>query len=257
VDEQGNKQSFHSLPAEIRSEIYHHTLIAADAITFRSEGSRRRLPTFERGYLCEKYTGIEARDREYKEYEHRRRSHNSLSPALLATNSHIHQEARGVLYGQPFVFQNYAVAYSILARIGGNRRLIRDIKILAQRVHRFGARTHIAPAFKMLADCTQLRGLFVGNYPIPCRRPSEGAKELYRDGYHFFKNFGSAQGRKDAVVDILRFDETHFERCGFCETRRCERTFRDHLRTLLENDAPRNGKKKNEDEDEEERRGGT
>jgi hypothetical protein len=264
ADEEGNNHPFLSLPAEIRSEIYQYSLIAPDPLAFQSSGTRK-LPTAERGFGRFLYENWEAQQREYARYEPRM---NRLAPALLATNSHIHREAADVLYGgQPFTFQNYAVAYYCLSRMGAaNRARMREIRILGQAAHGAGSRTRIAPALKLLADCVQLRRLFLGHHFMRPRDPHESARELYRDGYQFFRAFGAAQGKRDAVLDVLKFDPTHLERCGVLfgastvsatglrpEGEQCEQAVRDHLRALLEHDRPRNGKKNHQGDQDGER----
>ncbi|KAF1822248.1 uncharacterized protein K489DRAFT_410577 [Dissoconium aciculare CBS 342.82] len=257
ADEESNTHSFLSLPAEIRSEIYQYSLIAPDPLAFQPAGTRK-LPTAERGFWRFLYKDWEAQQREYAQHEPRL---NRLAPALLAINSHIHREAADVLYGgQAFTFQNYAIAYYCLSRMGAaNRARMRAIRILGQAAHGAGSRTRIAPALKLLADCVQLRSLFLGHRFMRPRDPHESARELYRDGYQFFREFGAAQGRRDAVLDVLEFDRTHLEDCGFLfgaptasastlrsEGQQCEQAVRDHLRALLEHDEPRNGKKTHE-----------
>jgi hypothetical protein len=264
ADEESNTHSFLSLPAEIRSEIYQYSLIAPEPLAFESAGTRK-FPTAERGFGRFLYKDWETWQRECAQYEPRL---NRLAPALLATNSHIHREAADVLYGgQAFAFQNYAVAYYCLSRMGAaNRARMRAIRIIGQAARRAKSRTRIAPALKLLADCVQLRSLFLGHYFIRPRDPHESARELYRDGYHFFREFGAAQGRRDAVLDVLEFDRTHLEHCGVLfgaptvsastlrsEGQKCEQAVRDHLRALLENDEPRNGKQNDENDRADER----
>jgi hypothetical protein len=141
-----------------------------------------------------------------------RRPNSPLAPALLAVNKQVRQEAMGFLYGQPMIFQHCSGLFTFLANIGTkNRALVRDVTIREWSYGRGTFKAHVGAAFTLLADCTNLRRLFIDCDFSWGRTTRQMASALYRDGHFFFEAFGDANGKRSAVVDILRFSQHTLE----------------------------------------------
>ena len=166
---------------------------------------------------------------------------SALSPSILLLNRAIYAETQPILYaGNTFFFQNTAAMYAFLAIIGPkNRATLTDVTLRGWGF----TKTHKAlnhPAFTMLAGAVNLTRLH-----IDCRiaggGPRKSAKQLYRDGFHWFEAMGAAKGKLDAAVEVIEIATEYMGTFGHrpfpWEGLRSEETveeFRDELRKLLQ-----------------------
>lgn len=177
-----------------------------------------------------------------------RAAQNSITPALLAVNKQIHDEAVDILYSQPIIMQNCSGLFTLLAGIStATRARVRDVTIREWSDNGvLGAQ--VGAAFALLADCIHLRRLHLDCEMWWYRGASRGAEDLYRDGHWFFEAFGLHAGRRDAVLDVLVFSEKNWKNCyargalGTSEEK--ERILRNRLGVLLKNAGPLKKKKK-------------
>lgn len=58
------------------------------------------------------------------------------------------------------------------------------------------------PAFTILGQAVNLKRLYI-DCQIHWGAPTHVAKQIFRDGHHWFEIMGTAKGRVDAAVDIL------------------------------------------------------
>lgn len=66
---------------------------------------------------------------------------------------------------------------------------------------------HNFAALSALSHCTGLKSLFVDCTVGWLREPRNLARQIFRDGHYFLERFGAANGKFDAAIDILQFDE--------------------------------------------------
>ncbi|KAK5136680.1 hypothetical protein LTR08_002333 [Meristemomyces frigidus] len=205
---------FMRLPAELRDIIYEMALTDPAGITLiaKTKDFRR---TVGRGDIP---------DREYGGYYRRRRqpppsqetkpalTHDGLVPALLAVNKQIHSEALGYLYQQPLVFTDTHALHSFLCVIGTNRAQATHLTVKGWGHGRGTHHAMNAAVFPLLGLCTKLETLFLDCEIGWIRNPQGLARQIFRDGHHFFEAYGSANGSKDAGVDVLELRESNFDR---------------------------------------------
>jgi hypothetical protein len=244
-----------ALPFELRIEIYNHCLVTPSELTLMTKRVTRRR-TAQRGFLeplgNRSWRLKRTDDRKailQSRTEYRARvSQNSITPALLAVNKQIHDEAMGILYNQPIILQNCSGLFTLLAGMStATRARVRDVTIREwSEGGALGAQ--VGAAFALLADCVNLRRLFFDCEMWWYRGASRGAEDLYRDGHWFFEAFGAHAGRRrDAVLDVLVFSEKNWKNCwargaqGTSEEK--ERILRNRLGGLLKNAGPPKKKK--------------
>ncbi|KAK4503210.1 hypothetical protein PRZ48_006638 [Zasmidium cellare] len=257
---------FLDLPAELRDEIYDLALTEPDGITLVAKTKKfRRIVT--RGPITTQdddyYYGLQRRRRYYWGY--RNDGNNSqttvigqptrqLVPNLLAVNKQIRDEASSILYKQEIVLESTTALHIFITSIGAyNRQLLSDITIKGWGAGRGVTKGHNFAALSILATCTNLKSLFV-DCAVGCyRTPKRLARQIFRDSHYFLEAFGAANGRYDAAVDILVFDDErqfnknartrYYERTSQTQEREADpekkKEFEDELRKLL-----RGGKKK-------------
>jgi hypothetical protein len=170
--------------------------------------------------------------------------YNALTPNLLAVNKQIHAEGLGCLYKQPIILEDTMALHTFLAAIGPINRL--QLSKVTVKGWGNGRGTHKAmnvAALTMLAGCTNLKVFNLDCKIGGLRQPKHLAQQLYRDGHYFFEAYGSANGKRDAAVEVLQLDSWNFDRDNWFGWRRSadlfpERTefkklFQAELRKLL------------------------
>ena len=244
---------FLSLPPELRDQIYELAL-TDEAITLVSKtkknrrtvtrgpipnddgtwyyGSRRRRRARRAALLSQQSQQSEVQDQP-----------NQLTPALLAVNKQVHSEALGYLYQQPIVVEDTYALHSFLASIGSNRSAVTEIVVRGWGGGRGAHKAMNFCAFPLLGLCNNLKKVVfdceIGWY----RAPERLARQLYRDGHIFFEAYGTANGGKDAAVDVLELSEWNFDKNNNWSYRRggdslpdkdgCKKRFQAELRKLL------------------------
>ena len=126
-----------------------------------------------------------------------------LVPNILALSRRVHDEAQPILYGRNvFALDDTAALHAFIASIGPkNCATLRELQINGwgfSRAHK--AINH--PAFTILGQAVNLRRLHI-KCQIHWGNPTEVARQIYRDGHHWFHTLAIAKGRVDAGVDIL------------------------------------------------------
>jgi hypothetical protein len=230
-----------SLPAEIREEIYRNCLAVPEGLSLVS-GWRRQRRTIQPGFVDPSREANDWQEVQRLQEERKgRRPDSPLAPALLAVNKQVRDEAIGFLYGQPMIFQNSSGLYTFLANIKTkNRALVRDVTIREWSYGRGTFKAHVGAAFTLLADCTNLRRLSIDCDFSWGRTARQMASALYRDGHFFFEAFGDANGKKSAVVDILRFSKHTLEHVQYgTSAEDAEKELREALKKKLIKAGPR------------------
>ena len=130
----------------------------------------------------------------------------TLVPALLLVSKQIYSEGAGFLYKQAIRFEDTTSLHTFLATIGSSNRAMLSHLVL----HQWGSGRGIHKAMNVaamaaLAACTGLRKLHFSC--LVTTDPLRTARQLFRDGHHFFEAFGRAKGRRDAVLDIFDMQE--------------------------------------------------
>lgn len=226
---------FLSLPAELRNVIYTQALIDPKGVFLVSKTKAFRRIVCRANPDDSPSRAYRSR-RRYRHYhltggqisESQRADEASpptvvpLVPALLATCRQIRDEAQGLFYKQRITVEDTTALHTFLASIGpGNRGLLDDLTVKGwgwSKAHK--ALNH--PAMSMLAagvlnlsrlyfDCevgwrwtrtldAHLKGL---------------ARQIYRDGFHWFEAVGAAKGSKGAAVEIIEFAERNLARSHY------------------------------------------
>lgn len=148
------------------------------------------------------------------------------------------------LYQQRLILQDTMTLHTFLAAIGpSNRKVVTDIVVEGWGEGRGTHKAMNVAGLTSLADCTNLKS-FRLDCRIPWRRQMRDlARQLYRDGHFFFEQFGAANSRKDAVVDVLELSDDNFEggagwlwhpRTGLSSVEENKEAFGAELRRLLE-----------------------
>lgn len=221
---EGKPFRFFELPQELRDMIYEMALTDVNgvAIVAKTKGYRRtasRGPVYERSSYERPHGwgwGWGRRRRLKSGSESVVSTDTSFVPALLAVNKQINSEAINYLYGQDFVFEETVALQQFLAVIGPqNQQRLLSVEILrwskrgASKAANYGA-------FTLLAGATNLQSLMLSCTLNDFASGMESiARQLFRDGHHFMEAYGTANGSKDAVVDIIELGEDNFDSTNF------------------------------------------
>lgn len=111
--------------------------------------------------------------------------------------------AQPILYGSNvFALEDTTALHAFCANIGPkNCATLRELHIKAwgyTKSHK--AMNH--PAFTILGQAVNLERLYI-DCQIHWGAPTHVAKQIFRDGHHWFEIMGIAKGRVDAAVEIL------------------------------------------------------
>lgn len=212
-----NPFRFLSLPAELRDYIYELALTEEGGVTLVSATKAQRR-IIRRGEV--------STDEHYARYRGGIRTGGqdpvparttSLVPNLLAVNKQVHAEGIAWLYQQPLILEDTMALHTFLAAIGpANRNVITQLVVKGWGRGRGTHKAMNVAGLTSLADCQNLE-----SFRLDCditawhRQPKSLARQLYRDGHHFFERFGVVKGRKDAVLDVLQLSARNFERNGY------------------------------------------
>ncbi|KAJ8603946.1 hypothetical protein MRB53_042013 [Persea americana] len=214
---------FLSLPAEIRDMIYEELLVDGDLEI--SEHTRHYRRTVRRTIAPGAYDPA--------------RPLKALGPSILGVNKQIHSEAISCLYRRTVNCDEPLALEQFLATIGTHSKYLVSIRLRAWGT---GRGTHHAAnfsAFALLgARCPNLQHLVLPG-EVVCSRGSIGlARQIYRNCHVFFEEFGTAHGKRDAVLDILEMTTVVPTYCGYWGQKKpfapeSEEAFRTELRRLL------------------------
>jgi hypothetical protein len=190
---------FNSLPAELKNFIYILTLTDPNGISL----------TATRNDYCRVVQRANPIDEDGRSKDLLESGRHTLVPNLLALNHQIFNEAQHILYGKnTFAVENTCVLYTFLASIGPrNVAVLTDVVIKGWSFSKV-QKTLSHPAFTMLASAVNLRHLEI-DFTTYRGRSSENvgknvARQLYRDGHHWFEVMGAAKGKFDAGLDIVK-----------------------------------------------------
>ena len=210
-----------SLPAELRDYIYELALTDEDglALVSKTKGFRR---TITRGIIYEDEVRYRYNNRQLPVDEgDATPTYNPLSPSLLAVSKQINSEAISYLYKQQLVFEDTMSLHTFLTAIGPSNRL--QLTNVTVKAWGNGRGTHKAmnvAALSMLAGCTNLQSLNLDCNIGWTRTPIQLARQIYRDGHYFLEAYGTANGRMDAAIEVLRLSEWNYNRDNYYSWRR-------------------------------------
>ncbi|KAE9962558.1 hypothetical protein BLS_000178 [Venturia inaequalis] len=136
-------------------------------------------------------------------------SYVRLSSRILRICRAMYDEAIGILYSQPITLTDTYALHDFMVQIGPKHRaLLRDVEVCewgSGGAH--GAMNF--PAMATMADAVNLERIKLN---VNKWGSSELALRVWRECYPFLEAFGRANGRKDAVVDILELYDSQFKR---------------------------------------------
>jgi hypothetical protein len=184
-------------------------------------------------YLAAKTRGLGKKPIRVRSLEYRASTRFKFNISLLTVNKQINAEAMTHLYSHKFIFDNSVALLEFLAMIGHRNKLrLNAVKVAQWNRGRHSKQSSNPSGLMMLAGADNLKSLkFSGNlYGIGLK---EKAKKIVRDGIHFFRAYGVANGRKDAAVDVLKVSWENVDGYGRMdeeERRRRVEQFRQHLR---------------------------
>lgn len=135
---------------------------------------------------------------------------NKFIPALLAVNKQIYSEAVDYLYKQHIVIENTKALHHFLASLGSHRARLQNLTINGWGNGRGIEKASNFAALTMMMGCTNLKYLAIDSVIGWNAQPKGLARQLFRDGCYFFEAFGAAQGKKDAILDVLRLSKPNY-----------------------------------------------
>ncbi|KAK5113035.1 hypothetical protein LTR85_011057 [Meristemomyces frigidus] len=207
---------FMSLPAELRDQIYELALVDPSGVSLVSKTKSYRR-TVIRAVILEygdtHYYGRRRRRRidQQSQSTQSEDAHNTLVPALLAVSKQVHSEGLGYLYQQPIVLQDTHALHSFLSVIGSMRSRVTHLTVEGWGGGRGTNHAMNFCAFPLLGLCTNLQTLFLDCNIGWLRNPRGLARQMFRDGHHFFEAYGAANGSKDAAVDVLALSDSNYD----------------------------------------------
>lgn len=159
-----------------------------------------------------------------------------LSQALLQFNLQVNSEATPTLYAQSISFDDLSSLHSFLTLIGAHHRaLLTDITL-----QRFNRDRSLHNNFNpLLRDALDLQRFFIKLNHVS-NTMHRLASIFDSKGYGWFRAYGAAKGRPDAILDILQLPDRVYGWCtpGTDEDARSRRQeFYAHLRAMLLADA--------------------
>ncbi|CAN9253157.1 unnamed protein product [Alternaria alternata] len=207
---------FMELPAEIRNIIYEYTLTDPAGINLVGTFKHKRRTVERIPAKCQAsishdgpWSGaLPINDNIRSQHE----QPAALVPSLLAVSKQIHQECIDILYGKnEFVFTNSFALYSFLINLGP--RGAKHLKTLRIRGWLYGRamKGYNHSCFAALVWATNITAFHIDASIGWYRASKYGAEQLYRDAFPWMEAIGLAQGKVDAVVDIIKFSEDHFD----------------------------------------------
>ena len=193
---------FDRLPAELKNHIYQLTLTTPEPIFLVSKTKAYR-HTIHREIMTPGNASGSHRRSRYRRYwnpsipsslstAQPTTELTPLVPNLLLLNKQIYAEAQPILYGaNAFAVEDTAALHSFLANIRPrNVATLTDITINGWGDTR-ALKVMNNPALTLLASATRLKRLFV-NCRIHYSGPKGVARQLFRDGHHWFESLGAA-----------------------------------------------------------------
>ncbi|ROW07209.1 hypothetical protein VMCG_03760 [Cytospora schulzeri] len=212
-----------NLPAELRLKIYEEALVDPHGVYIRTYDDKYEKiavhvsPRFidgisyldRKGYVKGVWKEIKMDDLPRKKFK--------ISPNLLATCTHVHNEAVSLLWKQPFIFADVHGLLSFLLPMSPTTiSRLEDITIL-KHGWVMGRNT---PAFVLLRHAVNLRNLrfdcVIRNareYRYGTMNPTvlgeKLADRLFKDCHPFIKEFVKHRGT-EALVKVMKFDKEEF-----------------------------------------------
>ncbi|OCK79626.1 hypothetical protein K432DRAFT_354524 [Lepidopterella palustris CBS 459.81] len=204
---------FLSLPAELRNLIYGYALVDDFGVFLRSKTKHYRR-TVERGisdglaYSLSRYS----RRRRYLPQPMETIEPEFTLPSFLVLNRQIYTEALPILYSNKFILEDTTALHAFIANLTPtNRALLENITI-----RRWGCtKSHKAlnhPGLTMLVGCVNLKHLSFDCRIGLARGPKRIARQIYRDGFHWFEAVGTAKGKFDAAVELVDLCAENWQR---------------------------------------------
>ena len=236
------------LPAELKNQIYAQALTDVKPIFLISKTKRYRR-TVQRSLPPGSNSLSYYRRGRYRYYSQSQSQSSepsadttlpALVPNILLVNKTIYAETQPILYADnSFAVEDTTAMHAFLAIIGArNRATITDLAIKGwgyTKAHK--ALNH--PAFTMLASVPNLRRLHL-DCEIAWGGPKRVAKQLYRDGFHWFEAMGTGKGKFDAAVDIIEIADKHLTLYPFVRSQGADQSleekveeFKAELRKML------------------------
>jgi hypothetical protein len=163
-------------------------------------------------YLATKTRGLGKKPIRVRSLEDHASAEFRFSISLLTVNKQINAEAMTHLYSHKFIFDNSVALLEFMAVIGHRNKLRLNAVMVGQwNRGRRSKRSSNHSGLTMLAGANNLKSLeFSGK--LDGVDLKEKAKKIVRDGIHFFRAYGVANGRKDAAVDIFKVSHENIAR---------------------------------------------
>ncbi|KAI4933027.1 hypothetical protein J4E85_003430 [Alternaria conjuncta] len=207
---------FLKLPAEIRNIIYEYTLTDPSGINLVGvfKHKRRNVERISAKLQAELSEGSSWSDAQRMNNGIRRAQEESapLVTSLLAVSKQIHQEGVDILYGKnEFIFTDSFALYNFMINLGPNRsKSLRTLRILGW-LHGRAMKAYNHSCFAALVWATNITAFHIDSQIGWHRASKYGAEQLYRDAFPWMEAVGMARGKVDAVVDIIKLGQDHFD----------------------------------------------
>ena len=165
----------------------------------------------------------------------------ALVPSLLAVSKQIHQESRGILYGNEFKLLDPLAMHSFLVDCGPRAALLlKKVTLLRWSAYRGMHKGYNHSAFALLASATNLTQFRFEGY-LACRSlPKWVARQIYRDAFPWLEAVGAAKGQADAAVTLVEVSRRNFQSSWYNRRETSDtnpardlQQFRDELSKLL------------------------
>ncbi|KAH6876018.1 hypothetical protein BKA58DRAFT_380869 [Alternaria rosae] len=207
---------FLNLPAEIRNIIYEYTLTDSSGINLVGvfKHKRRNVERISAKLQAElsQESGWSDSQRMNNGVRKTQEEPAPLVTSLLAVNKQIHQEGVDILYGKnEFIFTDSFALYNFMINLGPNRaKSLRTLRILGW-LHGRAMKAYNHSCFSALVWATNITAFHIDSQIGWYRASKYGADQLYRDAFPWMEAVGMAKGKVDAIVDIIKFNEDHFD----------------------------------------------
>ena len=208
---------FLKLPAEIRNIIYEYTLTDPSGINLvgvfkHKRRNVERISAKLQASLAEGSSWSDAHRMNNSIRNNQEEEPAPLVTSLLAVNKQIHQEGVDILYGKnEFIFTDSFALYNFMINLGPSRsKSLRTLRILGW-LHGRAMKAYNHSCFAVLVWATNITAFHIDSQIGWYRASKYGADQLYRDAFPWMESVGMAQGKVDAVVDIIKLGEDNFD----------------------------------------------
>jgi hypothetical protein len=131
-----------------------------------------------------------------------------MAPALLAVNKQLFEEASSFLYNNELVFGDTVVLYAFLLNLGPTGVThLKKIRLFNWNDGN-NTKSYGNSCFALLTPAVNISSFVIQTGKTWYNTPKSAAQRFYRDAYPWLEAVGRANGKADAVLDIVHVDYT-------------------------------------------------